>query len=180
MTEQKIIRFGFDLDGVIINKPPLVPKVLIEWFFKGGQKGLHYRFPTTVLEQQIRKLSHIYLFRPPIRKNINTIKQFHKQKGWWFYLITSRYSFLEKETYLWLEKRKVSKLFKKVCFNRKDEQPHLFKEKKLKELEIDVYFEDDRSIANYLRRKTERVKIYLLDDVGKKELLRKFLMDHLK
>lgn len=148
------IRIAFDLDGVIIDKPPLISKKLLEWLFRGGKRdGLHYRFPHSKLEQRIRKISHFYLFRPPIKKNIEFIRQLAKDKKYELYIISGRYSFLKKETKIWLEKRKIKDLFEGIFLNLKDEQPHLFKEKILKQIKPEVFVDDDSLLADYLVEK---------------------------
>ncbi|MGB9637212.1 MAG: hypothetical protein ACPLY7_00230 [Microgenomates group bacterium] len=150
----KKIRIAFDLDGVIVDKPPLIPKRLIEWLFRGWKKdGLHYRFPKSKLEQRIRKISHFYLFRPPIRKNIEFIRQLAKEKKYELYIISARYSFLKDETEKWLKKRNINGIFKEVFINLSDEQPHLFKEEKLKEIKAEIFVDDDYLLADYLAQK---------------------------
>jgi hypothetical protein len=133
----------------------LVPKRLLEWLFKGGGSRLHYRFPHSNLEQMIRKISHFYLFRPPMGKNINFIKKIAKDDDYELYIVSSRYSFLKRETEIWLEKRNLEKLFKKIYLNEKNEQPHLFKEKVLKEIKPDIFIDDDEAIVDYLCQKTK-------------------------
>jgi len=136
-----------------VNKPPLVPKKWLEYLFRGKRKnGFHYRYPKTELEIWLRKLSHFYLFRPPIKKNIEIAKEFKKQ-GYKLYLISSRYSFLEKETAVWLKKRELNNLFEKVFLNLDNEQPHVFKEKTIRQLDLDYYFDDDRDMVAFLQLK---------------------------
>jgi len=157
----KKIKIAFDLDGVIIDKPPLVPKKLIEWLFRGFKKnGLHYRFPHSKIEQRIRKFSHYYLFRPPIKKNIEFIKKLAKEKKYELYVISGRYSFLKEETEKWLKKRKIDSIFKQVFINLSNEQPHLFKEKKLKEIKAEIFVDDDYLIVNYLTDKISDCRIF--------------------
>lgn len=154
------IKIAFDLDGVIIDKPPLIPKKLLEKLFRGFKNsGLNYRFPKSKLEQKIRKLSHYYLFRPPIRKNINFIKELSNDKNYELYVISGRYSFLEKETEIWLEKRNVKNLFKNIFINLENEQPHLFKEKIINEIKPDIFIDDDGALADFLA-KNSKTKIY--------------------
>ena len=74
-------------------------------------------------------------------------------------LFHSRYSFLVSATQRLLQARGLDKLFAKVVLNKKDESPHLFKLKTLKDLKIDCYFEDDLEIVNYLRQKLPKVRI---------------------
>ena len=157
----KIKKIAFDLDGVIIDKPPLIPKKLLERLFRGKNKnGLYYRFPHSKLEQKIRKISHFYLLRPPIRKNIEFIRQLAQDKKNELYAVSGRYSFLEKETDIWLEKRKIKNLFKKIFINLENEQPHLFKERILKEIKVDIFVDDDLLLTRYIRERTNKTKIF--------------------
>lgn len=150
----KIKKIAFDLDGVIIDKPPLIPKKLLERMFRGKNKnGLHYRFPRSKLEQKIRKISHFYLLRPPIRQNIEFIRRLAQDEKYELYAVSGRYSFLEKETDIWLEKRKIKSLFKKIFINLKNEQPHLFKERILGEIRPDIFVDDDGPLTDYLFQK---------------------------
>ena len=165
-TEKK--RVAFDLDGVIIDKPPIIPKKMLECLFRGKGKGssLHYRFPSTKLEQGIRKLSHYYLFRPPIEESLRVIRKMAKEEKFDFFIVSARYSFLEKETQKWLEKRGINGLFQKVYLNIDNEQPHLFKEKKLKDLKADVFIDDDNLLADYLADSLSNIKIYCLSSAN--------------
>lgn len=158
------IRVAFDLDGVIIDKPPLIPKKLIEYLFRGNNdiEKLHYRFPKTKLEILIRKLSHFYLFRPPIKENIDFIKNLAKNPDYELYIISARYSFLKDETAAWLKKRKIDHLFKELIINLEDKQPHLYKEEKLKEIKPVAFVDDDWLLADYLVNRNLAVSIYCL------------------
>lgn len=155
------IKIAFDLDGVIIDKPPLIPKKLLERLFKGGNgRKLHYRFPKSKLERLVRKISHFYLFRPPIKSNIEFIEKLAKNSKYELYIISGRYSFLKKETDTWLKKRSIDKLFKEVFLNFDDQQPHLFKEEVVKRLKPDIFVDDDCLIVDYLNSKNLLTKVY--------------------
>lgn len=151
------MKIAFDLDGVLCNKPPIIPRFLIEYLFCGSRKKeLCYRFPKTKIEQQIRKLSHFYLFRPPIKAGFNLLKKYPKDQ---IFLVSARYSFLEKETYCWLEKQKIRNYFQDIFLNTNNDQPHLFKEKIVQQLKPDLFIEDDPLIARYLQTKFPDLKI---------------------
>jgi hypothetical protein len=160
--KKKITRIGFDFDGILVNKPPLMPKQILEFLFKGPGRDLHYRFPNLRAEQTIRQISHHYYFRPPIKKNLKLIKKIAGNKKHRLYLISSRYSFLKKQTHRWLKRNQVKNLFTEVFFNLEDEQPHLFKEKMIKKLKVDLYVDDDYLIVDYLTKKIPDVKIFCL------------------
>jgi len=165
------IKIAFDLDGIFVDKPPLVPKKVIEYLFKGRCKDvgqLYYRFPKNTIEQKIRILSHFYLLRPVIKKNTNLLLYFKKNGGGRLYLISSRYSFLKKATFIWLKKRGILNCFEKIILNTNDLQPHLFKEKYLNKIKPSFYFEDDYSTSSYLQKKCPGVKVIF---VAKKRLL---------
>ncbi len=60
---------GLDLDGIIIDRPPLIPKWLIEYLYRDySAKTLKYRLPG-FWEQKVRQLTHLPFVRPPILKN---------------------------------------------------------------------------------------------------------------
>lgn len=168
------LKIGFDLDGVLVDKPPLVSKKIVESFFKGYRKGLNYRFPESVLEQKLRQASHFYFFRPPLKKNLRLVKKLHRQKRYQLYLISSRYSFLKDQTQNWLEKRGVAGFFEKICLNLRNEQPHFFKEKILEQLGLDFYFEDDPLIHSYLGKKLKKTKVCLVRNDGDLEQILNF------
>lgn len=161
MTKKIVI--AFDLDGVLADKPPFIPKKLLEWLFKGSKTdSLHYRFPHHKLEQLIRKVSHYYLFRPAVKENVSFIKKIAKDGKYELYIISGRYSFLQKETEKWLKKRGLGSIFKKVFINLKDEQPHFFKEEVLNQLKPDIFIDDDPALVNFLLKKVQ-VKIFCFD-----------------
>lgn len=158
------VKIGLDLDGVLIDKPPFVPKRLLEWLVRAHKdRGLAYRFPKSKLEQQIRILSHYYLFRPPIRKSLEFAKSLANTNRYELYIISGRYSFLKDRTKQLLKKHQADSLFKKAIINLGDEQPHLFKEKMIKKLAIDIFVDDDLPLAQYLAKSMPPVKIFCLD-----------------
>lgn len=154
------IKIAFDLDGVIIDKPPFISKKLLERLFRGKTNyKLRYRFPKSELEQLVRKISHFYLFRPPIRKNIEFVRKLSANPKYEIYAVSGRYSFIERQTKEWFKKRKIESVFKEVFLNTDNEQPHLFKERKLKEIGADIFVDDDEMLADYLAEKL-KIKIY--------------------
>lgn len=169
----KVIKIGLDLDGVIVNKPPLIPKRFLEWLVRSHKnRGLAYRYPSSRFEQQVRWFSHHPFFRPPIRENLEFIKKISKNKKYKLYLISGRYSFLKDRTWQWLKRQKINNLFEKVLINLKNQQPHLFKTKKIKELKIDVYIDDDKLLTDYLSSRLQKTKVVHSESELKKTFLR--------
>lgn len=165
---EKIIKIGLDLDGVIIDKPPIIPKSLLEWLVRSHKsRRLAYRYPRFVLERALRWLTHHPFFRPPIKENLELIKKF-KRNSYQLYVISGRYSFLEGRTKQWLHHYHLENYFEGVFINLKNEQPHLFKEKKIKELDIDLFIDDDLPICEYLSPKFLDKKIVCFERWGQK------------
>lgn len=154
---------AFDLDGIFIGSPPFVPKRLIEWLYRGPQnQKLKYRYPTTKFEQQIRKLSHLGFLRPSISKNAEFLKNFSKSDNQ-IYLVSSRYQFLESLTLKLLEKYSIKNNLTKIYLNTENEQPHLFKEKMIKKLKINIFIDDDLKLLMYLRSCCPDTKLFFYD-----------------
>ncbi len=153
------MNFGFDLDRVFINYPPFVPPSLINWLYRDlTKKELHYRYPKNPLEKAFRQLTHHHFFRPKINENIEFLKSFrasHPHDK--FFLITGRYSFLEKYTYKILERYELAKYFHEIHINLSDEQPHLFKEKVVKKFHIDSMVDDNLDLLLHLKKSSPKL-----------------------
>jgi FMN phosphatase YigB (HAD superfamily) len=163
---------GFDFDKVFIDYPPLVPYSLIDLLYKGRSYFLknlgknpvmHYRFPGE-LEQKVRVISHHHLLRPPIKVNIEALKKISSDKKNKTYLVSSRFGFLKGRTEAILKRYKLKDYFNGVYFNYKNEQPHIFKERIIKKLNIDTYIDDDLHVALYLSKRIPKLTIYWVDD----------------
>lgn len=160
-------KIGFDLDGIFINLPPLVPPSFIDFLYKGKvlkkgkKKELSYRFPG-VIEQKIRILSHQTSFRQPIKENINALKKISNDKNNQTFLVSSRFGFLKEITDKIIDRHNIRKQFKDVYFNYENKQPHIFKEELIKKLKIEKFIDDDLDLALYLADKLPKLKIYLI------------------
>lgn len=167
MVNEKKIKIGLDLDGVLVGKPFFIPKSLLEWLVRSHKnKELAYRYPSCRFERWLRWLSHHYIFRPPIRKNLKVVRKLAKNRNYLFYLISGRYSFLEDRTYQWLKRYHLITLFEKISINLENEQPHKFKEKMIKKMKIEIFIDDDFSLIKYLAISSPDKKFFCID--GKK------------
>lgn len=146
------MNIGFDLDGIFVGTPPFMPKELLEWLYCGPQgKQPHYRFPKTKLEQFVRQLSHTHRLRPKKQKNINLVNRLVQDNSdLKIYLITSRYSFLKKQTHKILDHYNLELPFTAIYLNSSDQQPHLFKQEMIKKLKIDLFVDDDLKLLRFL------------------------------
>ncbi len=157
------MQIGFDLDNIFINTPPIIPHSVIERLYRGKTNGiLKYRYPSKT-EQLIRILSHSPFFRPAIKKNLSFVKSLSSDAGHSLYLISSRFSFLKKNTEAIVKKQKLEKIFNKLYFNYENQQPHLFKLETIKNLKLDKFVDDDLYLLKYIAGKNNHVKLYWLN-----------------
>lgn len=164
-STKKII--AFDLDGIVIDRPPIIPKKLLELLYRGlPENGLHYRCPRSKFEIAVRRLSHLPVFRPPIDENVRYIKSLKRKNKYRLIAISSRYSFLKDRTKDWFNFYKLGGLFDHVFLNEKNDQPHEFKYKKLKMLKPSIFVDDDALLINYLRMRIKDVELINISHGG--------------
>lgn len=155
------MRIGFDLDKIFVDYPPFIPDKLIDKIYKKKSNGeLLYRIPA-LPEQYLRKFFHFSIFRPQIKENIEMVKKIPRNHNKLF-LISSRFSFLEKRTKSILKKYELDTLFDGMYFNFENKQPHIFKNEILSKLHLDVYIDDDLQLLQYLARYHKKTKFYWL------------------
>lgn len=164
------MRLAFDFDGIFIDKPPFIPKEILEKLHKKKSHNLSYRFPGKI-EQKIRVLSHAPFFRPPIKNNIESLKRIVAKGNSKIYLVSSRFSFLKSKTELWDSVNNIFKYFEKAYFNFEDEQPHIFKDKVIKKEKLEKFVDDDLDLLLYLSPRNPEVKFYWVNRKGIKRPL---------
>lgn len=156
---KKQLRVGFDLDGVLLYNPIRITRPIISFFKKLFFKKNRLKFyvPKKAWEKSFWKIFHkSSIFIAP---GLNEIKILIKANKIQAYIITARYSFLKDDLKSWLKNMGVEKSFSGIYFNEKDEQPHLFKEKLIKKLNLDIFVEDNLDIVSYLKPKFDGKKI---------------------
>lgn len=160
------MRIGFDFDKVFVDFPPLVPDFFIEYLYKNHKKKTKkkdiYRFPGKI-EQKIRIISHVPIFRKPIPENIKVLQKLSKDKNAQIYLVSSRFSFLKRRTEILLKTYNLEKYFRGIYFNFEDQQPHEFKYNRITELKLDYYIDDDLDLLKYLHGKKIATTLFWLD-----------------
>ncbi len=164
------MNIGFDLDGIFINTPPLVPKEIIEKLYKKKDNGvLLYKIPS-VPEQLFRKATHLPIFRPPIEENLRFLKSISKKDNK-LYLISSRFKFLEKETNQLVKRYGLDTIFDGIYFNFDNKQPHVFKDEIIKKLKLDVHIDDDLSLIKFVAQHNPKIKFLWLNNKLNKDFI---------
>lgn len=171
---RKILKIGFDLDGVLLYNPARVIRpitaLLKKKKFLINRDHLEFYVPKPGLGQFFWELLHkSSMWLAP---GFNEIKQLKKEKKIEAYLITGRFGHLQDNYDKWRKKMKADTLFVKSFMNLSDEQPHLFKERLIRELKLDFFIEDNWDIVQYLasrfdqsQQEKKTVKIIWLSNI---------------
>ncbi|OGD09248.1 hypothetical protein A2397_02850 [Candidatus Amesbacteria bacterium RIFOXYB1_FULL_44_23] len=168
---RKVIRVGLDFDGVVTYHPMRVARVLIA-FIKHKIlkiKKLGFFVPQNKWQKMLFRIVVVWPSVLPAN-GVKLLKLMSKSSKYEFYLVTGRFGFVKDDTYQWLKRWGLSKTFKNVCINEKNDQPHNFKLKMCQKFKFDYYIEDNWDIVNSLNGKT-RTKlfwIYNILDRGRK------------
>ena len=165
---KKTLKVGFDLDGVILYNPIRTFRPIASFFKpfffgkkKNGNKSFY--FPHSKLEKILWRILHKTSFTPA--KGIGLIKDLSKDNKIEAYIITGRYSFLEKDFIKWLNIINAETFVKESIFNIKNKQPHIFKEEMIKKLKLDIFVEDNWGIVKYLSKKQLKTKILWINNI---------------
>jgi hypothetical protein len=182
MKKKKILKVGFDLDGVILDNPiralrPIAKslKFIKPLIFK--QKKEPFYYPKSKLEKFLWWLLHKTSWR--INPNLKKLKKLVKEKKIKAYIITGRYSFLKNDFDFWVKKLKRSKIFSDFYINENDLQPNDFKIKIINKLKLDIFVEDNWDIIEKMNSKT-KTKIFWITNFLDKNIPYKYKFNNLK
>ncbi|PIV09219.1 hypothetical protein COS31_04030 [Candidatus Roizmanbacteria bacterium CG02_land_8_20_14_3_00_36_15] len=181
---QKTLKVGFDLDGVILYNPFRIVRPFIAIFKKivlgFDHRPLKFYYPKTRLERYFWRVAHKSSFF--IGYGFWEILTLIKKRRIKAYIITARFSFLENDLNRKIKQLGIKKYFSAIYFNRKDEQPHLFKEKMIKKLGLDVYVEDNWDIVRYLnlKVKSQKSKVYWIYNILDRKIKYQYKFSSLK
>jgi hypothetical protein len=167
--KKKVIRVGFDFDGVVAYNPFRVARAIVSFVKKNifGVRKLKFWYPKNRLEQLYWIIVHESSAFPA--NGTKLMKMLAKEGEIEAHLITGRYSFLDHSLNRWLKRFRLFSCFTTINLNEKDEQPHLFKERKIKELKLNYFIEDNWDIVHYLEQRTKNkelsTKIYWIYNI---------------
>ena len=171
---KKILKVGFDLDGVLLYNPARLFRPIIALIKRKkiiiNRNHLEFYVPKPGLGQFFWELLHkSSMWLAP---GFNEIEELKKAKKIEAYLITGRFGHLQENYEMWRKKMNADSLFMKSFMNSSDEQPHLFKERLIRELKLDYFIEDNWDIVRYLasrfnqsRQEKKAVKIIWLSNI---------------
>ncbi len=145
------LRVGFDFDGVVVYNPMRILRPFASFIKKKNllkRKELEFFVPTKKWEKFLWFLAHQTSLFPAA--GWQRIEELKRDKVIEPYLITGRNTFLKNDLKFKLKLFGLEKIFTTVYITEKDEQPHLFKERIIKQLKLDYFIEDNWDIVQYL------------------------------
>jgi hypothetical protein len=150
--KKQVIKVGFDFDGVIAYNPFRIIRFPVSFVKKKllKVKKLKFFHPKNEFERIVWLLLHeSSLITSKGTKGI--LKDLIDENIIEAHLITARYKYLENHLYKFLDRHQIKEYFSSIHINQKDEQPHLFKEKTIKKLDLDYFIEDNLDIVLHLK-----------------------------
>lgn len=155
------IRVGFDLDGVLFFNPLRIVRAPIEFAKKHllHKDPSHFYVPQTLPEQILWRAVHMSSLMPAIGwQRIRKLKEKGLIEP---YLITARFKCLQNDFKRCIKTLEADSYFTGCYQNLDNEQPHLFKEKMVKQLGIEYYVEDNWNIVNHLSKNTDAKVLWI-------------------
>lgn len=161
---QRKIRIGLDFDGVVAYNPLRVVRAPIT-FIKHNiikKKTTEFYIPTTPFMKFLFWLPHQFSFFPG--RGMGYLRQLVRDGNVEAYIVSGRYGYLDAQIPQWLKQRRLHDIFTEVHANTDNEQPHLYKERMVRQLRLDYFIEDNLDIVKHLSQTTP-VRIYWIYNI---------------
>ncbi len=157
------IRIGFDFDGVIFYNVTrnLRPYIYFVKRYLLGIKETKFYLPKNPGMVKIAYLLHKSSYRP--NTGFKKFLKLIKNPKYEIYIITARLSFMKEDIHQLLSQYNL-KGIKQIIQNKQDDQPHLYKEKLIKKLKLNYFFDDNWDIVKHLSEHTD-AKIIWIDNL---------------
>ena len=140
-----------DFDGVVAYNPFRIIRAPIKWFKREvlGITRLSFFVPKNEFEKIMWSIVHESSIFPAV--GVATLREMARDPRYEFHLITARFGFLKNNLEGWLDRYRVRELFKSINVNEGNEQPHEYKLRIIKKLNLDYYVEDNLDIVMYVK-----------------------------
>lgn len=167
---KKPIIVGFDFDGVVAYNPARLARLPISLIkhalFK--KNTVSFFVPKTPLTRTLWALGHESSVFPA--KGATLLRQLTHDGVIEAHLVTARFGFLEQHLLRFLDRWNLRDSFKTITLNVREEQPHEYKARIVKEKKFDFYIEDNWDIVSHINKQKGHTQIhwiYNLFDRGK-------------
>ncbi len=166
--QSRKIKVGFDFDGVLFYNPTRLLRPFTSWIQRTllGRKETHFYIPQHPFLKKIGSYLHKTSFRPNI--GFKHFIDLVKDPRYEIYIITARLSFVKENLHKLLAKHGVKvENIHTIYQNIHDEQPHIYKERLLKQLNLDHFVEDNWDIVKHLTKTTKTRVIWIYNLIDK-------------
>lgn len=168
-SKNKVLRVGFDLDGVLLYNPARIVRPLVVYFKKIFLKKEINKFHLP--KSKLQKFFWLFLHKSSfiVAPGLSEIKKMIQDNKIEAYVISARYEFLKKDFNKWLKKIDCEKYFSGTFFNNDNQQPFIFKRKMINKLKLDLFVEDNWDIVKFLTKNT-KAKIFWIYNLFDKNI----------
>jgi len=146
------IKVGFDFDGVIVYNPVRIIRPIVTAMKRRGilfkRRELEFFKPKNKVEEYFWRMLHQSSIYPA--DGLDEIRRLVREGKIEAFIVTGRFKHLEGDFLKWMHKIKAEETFTKWYMNKQNEEPHKFKERMIKKLDLDIFIEDNWDIVNYL------------------------------
>lgn len=157
--KNKIV-IGLDFDGVVAYNPARLARFPISYikqqFF--GEKKIHFFVPKTNVEKALWALAHETSMFPAFGASL--LRELTKSGAVEAHVVSARFGYLEPGISRFLRFWDLRDCFASVTLNIKEEQPHLFKERIIREKKFAYYVEDNWDIVSHLARQSLNTEVH--------------------
>lgn len=150
---KKPIVVGFDFDGVIAYNPARLIRHPVSWVKKTvfGIEKVQFFVPKNPAERLFWSLAHETSMFPA--RGCGQLKELVRSGVIEAHLLTSRFGFLEPNLKRFLWMWGLDGVFTSMTLNYKEEQPHEFKLRMIRQKRFSYFVEDNWDIVSYLSSK---------------------------
>jgi hypothetical protein len=160
----KKIQVGIDFDGVLAYNPLRIFRLPVS-LLKGyivPKKQSEFYIPKSGLMRFAFWVPHQMSIFPSIGASL--LRESMERGDIQAHLVSGRYGYLHTGLIQWLKWQKMYHLFASVNANARDEQPHIYKERMIRDLHLDYFIEDNLNIVQHLESRS-RAKVMWIYNV---------------
>lgn len=162
---KKKIIVGLDFDGVVAYNPARLARLPISFVKRHvfGIQKLGFFVPKNPMERTLWALAHETSIIPA--NGISKLRTLARGGIIEAHLVTARFGFLEGHLMRFLKRWDLMDVFSTVTLNRKEEQPHLFKERMIRKKGFQYFVEDNWDIVNHLNHGKSPTEIHWIYNI---------------
>lgn len=157
---QKKIIVGLDFDGVVAYNPARLARFPIS-FIKRHVFGVHkvqFFVPKTSLQRTLWAMVHETSMFPS--QGATLLRHLTHTGQIEAHLVTGRFGYLEDGLLQFLRRWQLHDCFTSITLNKKEEQPHKFKERIIRLRKFSYYVEDNWDIVSHLATQQTHTEVH--------------------